>query len=337
MRDRREVNVVPAQAGTHNPCPRRHGVWIPVFAGTTFALLLLTALPARANDLAVDIVNASEPTLCAEKDNVYVKLVSPAARRFTVEAVHPAYMGTIVVDRYAPDFRNCDMSGDPAHKFAPRRVTIYETDQWQLVGHTFPSFWRPNQVPVRVGDRVETGLHLLQLWTRFQERAEEVLVLYPADGYWRARPLPPAHLRWSAYGSSFLIGPVETEGRPLVDIRDITFEPATRMFRLNFARGGAATLRLDALDQERISLDVGFEAPITGERPFAALRSMFVTEVNADVAHLSWRSKGSNTWHQAPVMTFGRAEAVELWAGRTIPSRHNLSAPDMIFRDFRAR
>ena len=29
------------------------------------------------------------------------------------------------------------------------------------------------------------------------------------------------------------------------------------------------------------------------------------------------------------------AEAVELWAGRTIASRHNLSAPDMVFRDFR--
>jgi hypothetical protein len=297
--------------------------------------LLLTVAAACANDLAVDVVNASEPTLCAEKDNVYVKLVSPAARRFTVEAVHPAYMGTIVVDRYAPDFRNCDMSGDPAHKFTPRRVTIYETDQWQLVGHTFPSFWRPNQVPVRVGARVETGLHLLQLWTRFQERAEEVLVLYPADGYWRARPLPPAHLRWSAYGSSFLIGPVETEGRPLVDIRDIAFDPATRTFRLAFARGGAATLRLDALDQERIVLDVGLEAPVASERPFAALRSMFVTEVNADVAHVGWRSKDSNTWHQAPVMAFGRGEAVELWAGRTIPSRHNLSAPDMVFRDFK--
>jgi hypothetical protein len=312
-------------------------MWVPAFAGTTLALLLLTMLPAGAQNLAVDVINASEPTLCAEKDNVYVKLVSPAARRFTVEAVHPAYMGTIVVDRYAPDFRNCDMSGDPVHKFEPRRVTLYETDQWQLIGHTFPSFWRPNRVPVRVGDRVETNLHLLQLWTRFQERAEEVLVLYPADGYWRARPLPPAHLRWSAYGSSFLIGPVETEGRPLVDIRDIAFDPATRSFQLTFARGGAATLRLQELDQERIVLDVGLDPAVAGERPFAALRSMFVTEVNADVAHVGWRQKGSQAWEQAPVMSFGRASAVEVWAGRTIPSRHNLSAPDMLFRDFRGQ
>jgi len=303
--------------------------------GVLVAALCFAASAAQAaDDLAVAVDNASEPTLCAETDNVYLKLQSGDVRRFTVEAMHPAYAGTIVVDRYAPDFRNCDMSGDPAHKAEPRRITLYETNEWQLVGHTFPSYWRPASVPVRVGERSEAGLHLLQLWTRFQERAEEVLVLYPPDGYWRARPLPPAHLRWSAYGSSFLVGPVETAGRPLVDIKDIAFDPATRSFRLSFARGGGATLRLDALDQDRIALDVQLDGTIA-DRPFAALRSMFVTEVNNDVAQIGWRAKGSPAWRQEPVMSFRRADAVELWAGRTIPSRHNLSAPDMAFRDFR--
>jgi hypothetical protein len=285
--------------------------------------------------MAVEIINESEPTLCAEKDNIYLKLVASGVRRFAIEAVHPAYMGTIVADRAAPDFRNCDMSGDPVHKSEPRRVTLYETLEWQLVGLTFPSFWRPSAIPVRVGSRAETGLHLLQLWMRYQERAEEVLVLYPADGYWRARPLPPAHLRWSAYGSSFLVGPVETSGRPLVDIREISFDPTTRTFRTAFARGGAATVRLDTIDQERIVLDIGLDPPVDGERPFAALRSMFVTEINADVAQVGWRPSGSQRWRQEPVMEFKRARALELWAGRTVPSRHNLSAPDMVFRDFR--
>jgi hypothetical protein len=303
------------------------------------ALLLLLAAPAAvqaADALAVDVVNASEPTLCAEKDNVYLKLQSGAATRFKIEAAHPAYIGSIVVDRFAPDFRHCDMSSDPAFKFEKRRKTIYETEEWQLVGLTFESFWRGNQVPVRVGDRVETGFHLLQLWTRYQERAEEVLVLYPADGYWRARPLPPQNLRWSAYGSSFLIGPVETAGRPFVDIRDIAFDPATRSFTLNFVRGGSATLRLDKLDQERIALDVALSAPVAAERPFAALRSMFVREDNADVAQIGWREKNSSRWRQMPMMDFSRARAAELWAGRTVPSRHNTSAPDMVFRDFSA-
>ena len=63
--------------------------------------------PAPATN-CVEVVNASEPTLCAEKDNVHLKLASQDVRRFAIEAVHPPYMGTIVVDRYAPDFRNCD-------------------------------------------------------------------------------------------------------------------------------------------------------------------------------------------------------------------------------------
>ena len=35
-----------------------------------------------------------------------------------------------------------------------------------------------------------------------------------------------------------------------------------------------------------------------------------------------------------PVMDFKRASAAEVWAGRLVPSRHNTSAPDMVFRDF---
>jgi hypothetical protein len=152
------------------------------WAGAARVLLGLGSTAPAADQLAVQVVNASEPTLCAEKDNVSLKLQSDAARRFSVEAVHPAYIGSVVDDRWAPDFSHCDMAGDPAFKFEKRRLTIYETEEWQLVGLTFPSFWRGNQVPVRVGSRVESGFHLLQLWTRHQERAEEVLVLSPADG-----------------------------------------------------------------------------------------------------------------------------------------------------------
>ena len=44
-------------------------------------------------------------------------------------------------------------------------------------------------------------------------------------------------------------------------------------------------MRLDKLDQERIVLDVdAARQTIDSARPFAALRSMFVTEGNSDVA-----------------------------------------------------
>ncbi len=302
------------------------------------ALALMVANAAlAADDLAVDVVNASEPTLCAEKDNVYLRLASPEVRRFKVEAVHPNYIGTIVVDRSAFDLHNCpDLAAAPIITEKPRRITIYETPDLQLVGLTIPNFWRKGPVPVRVGDRVESGVQLLQLWVRANDRAEEVLVLYPADGYWRARPLPPTNLKWSAYGSSFLVGPVEFKERPFVDIREVVFEPETRTFRLAFARGGSATLRLETLDIERQVLDVTLDSA-GGDLPFAALRSMFVTEINNDVAQVGWRLKGADSWQRTGVMDFREAKAVEVWAGRVVPSRHNTSAPDMVFRDFKGR
>jgi len=161
-------------------------------------------------------------------------------------------------------------------------------------------------------------------------------VLYPQDGYWRARPLPPVNLKWSAYGSSFLVGPVEMDQRPFVNIREVVFDPNTRSFRLQFARGGSATLRLETLDTDKQVLDVTLDPPV-GDVPFAALRSMFVTEINNDVAHLGWRVKGAQSWERAPIMDFRRASAVEVWAGRLVPSRHNTSAPDTVFRDFKGR
>ena len=305
-------------------------------ASVIVAFVLLASAAFAADDLAVDVQNASEPSLCAEKDNVYVKLTSPEVRRFKVASVHPNYIGTIVVDRSAFDLHNCpDLAAAPIITEKPRRVTIFETPDLQLVGLTIPNFWRKNIVPVRVGDRIETGVQLLQLWVRAQDRAEEVLVLYPQDGYWRARPLPPTNLKWSAYGSSFVVGPIEFKERPFVDIREVVFDPVTRTFRLNFTRGGSATLRQETLDAERQVLDVALDA--VNDLPFAAFRSMFVTEINNDVAHLGWRLKGAQSWERAPIMDFRRASAVEVWAGRFVPSRHNTSAPDTVFRDFKGR
>jgi hypothetical protein len=300
-----------------------------------FFLMSGWALSAdHKNEIAVDIRNKSEAEVCAEKDNVALEFSSPTISSMTVQAVHPAYMGMIVADRWQPDFTSCDMSSDPSFASDARRVTFYETPDMWLTGYTYPSFWRPGTVPVKVGNKVENGLHVVQLWVRHQERAEEVLVFYPPDGYWRARPLPPAHLRWSAYGSSFLVGPVETQIRPIVDLQEIIFEPETKSFLLRFKRGGQARLTMKLLDQDRMVLDVQYEK-VSGQYPFAALRSMYVTGFNNDVADVAWRDKDATGWKEAPMMSFPGGKAAEIWTGRQTPSRHNLSAPDMVFGGFK--
>jgi hypothetical protein len=300
--------------------------------------------PARAqgydlaNELPVVAANRSEGVLCAEKDNIFVPFTASAVRSFRIQAVHPAYVGLIQTDRWAPDWTSCDMSNDPSFGSgdATKRVTLYETPDLQVVGYIFPNFWRPAETPVTVAGKTTQGLHLVQVWTRHRERAEESLVLYPPDGYWRARPLPFADLRYAAYGSSFLIGPVEVQGRPIVALKAVSFDPATKTFTLDFARGGSARATISALDQNHLALDVAMSGPTPEGLPFAALRSMYVTEFNSDVARFAWREKNGAAWRESTAMEFPGGSVTEFWAGRLTPSRHNTSAPDMVFSRFKA-
>lgn len=294
-----------------------------------------TSDPVRPEPVPVEVTNGSEPVLCAEKDNVSVAFTSPRVRSFRIEAAHPVYMSTLQRDSFEPDWTDCDMSGDPvfAAPVPPRRVTMYEQIEFWLVGLTFPTFWRPATATVRVGDRVEEGIHLVQLWMIRPMGGEEVLVIYPQDGYWRLRPKTPSGLDSTVFGSSFLIGPVEEDVRPLVRIKELAFDPATKSFTLTFERGGSATVQVVETDQNRHALHVVFDKPIE-DRPFAMVRSMYITEFNNDVARVALREPGAKGWREEPIMAFDRATATDIWLGRLTPSRHNTSSPDLILNSF---
>jgi len=293
--------------------------------------------------LGVAVANNSQKQLCAEKDNVSLMLTNPVVRSFRIEAAHPLYIDTLRLDNNAPDWTACDIAPDPAaDKARPpiRKTTIYEDAEVSVIGITYPTFWRSTDIPVRIGDKVQSGFAYIQVWVHAEGRFEEVLVLYPADGYWRARPLAPEGLELSAYGSSFLIGPVEDiaapDGgtRPAVNIKLVDFDPKTKTFTLDFARGGEATVAISKIDRRHQIIDVAFDAPIAGG-PFAGLRSMYVTRFNNDVADTAVLEKGADGWREDGVMSFpGAKAAVSLWAGRIAPSRHNTSSPDMVFSGF---
>jgi hypothetical protein len=295
-----------------------------------------SVLAASLDAIPVDVKNESEPVLCAEKDNVTIKVTSPEVRRFRIEAGHPALIAGLQKDNWEADWTACDLSGDPA--FAPpalpRRVTFYESIDYWLVGYTFPTFWRPADTTFRVGDRVEKGLHLVQLWKLGKDKSYEVLVVYPQDGYWRARPMPPAHLSATAYGSSFLFGPIEQDGRPVVNIKEIVFDPKTLTFSLAFKDGSNGALTLSGVDENRMVLDAVLDKPVIGGKAFAALRSMYVTKFNNDVADIAVREPGAQGWREEPLMAFKSARATDVWMGRHTYSQHNTSSPDMVFKGF---
>ncbi|MBV9568157.1 MAG: hypothetical protein JO172_08475 [Hyphomicrobiales bacterium] len=299
---------------------------------------LAVAAETHAAPLAVEVANASEAESCAEKDNVTVSFASPRLRRFRIEAAHPAYIGAVLGDGESrePDWTDCDIvHGDAAPPPTERRVTFYESPFLWVTGYEFSDYWRRRDVPVRIGDRVEHNLTMVQLWVFVRGKAEQVAVFYPTDGIWRIHPLPPAHLAWSAYGSSFFLGPVEMKERPVVEIKEVAFDPASKTFRLSFAEGGHGEVKLADIDDNHVAFDVSFD-PAIENQPFAALRSMYVTEFNADVARIALQRPEAKSWLEEPIMNFRSAEATKVWMGRLVPSRHNISAPDLVFSGFSA-
>jgi hypothetical protein len=186
---------------------------------------------------------------------------------------------------------------------------------------------------VRIGDKVEKGLHMLQIWTIRPMGGEEVLILYPQDGYWRIRPKAPQGVAPTAFGSSFLIGPVEVEGRPIVKIKEVFINPKTQTLTVSFERGGSATVTIASVDHNRHVLDVDLSDSIK-DAPFAMMRSMYVTDFNNDVARVAVREPGAAGWREDGIMTFKGAKATDIWAGRSTISRHNSSSPDMVFGGF---
>jgi hypothetical protein len=317
------------------------GVTAPAERLGAAAMLLLVACgpvaaqSAPAEPVAVEMVNASRPTRCAEEDNVYVKFVGADIRGFRLAVRHPRYIGEIASDSTAPDFSHCDMSHDPSFPFAPRDVTLYDDGRYRLRGHTYPTNWRPEIVPFRVAGIEERGLHLVQLFKYVDSVPIEIVVLYPADGYWRAKPLPPPQRPETAYGSSFLFGPIEEEGRPFVAVSDIVFDPGTLTFQLRFARGGTGTLSVVTAGADGLVLDIAVAAISGTGRPFAALRSMFVTPEQADVSEASWRPAPGDDPVTHPILDFANARTTDVRFGRATKSLHNLSAPDLLFSDFR--
>jgi hypothetical protein len=314
---------------------------MPPFA-RLFALLLIpliapfaSAHAASLDGLAVDVENQSEPVLCAEKDNVAVAFTNKNVRSFRIEAAHPVYLSSAMRSNIEPDWTACDMSKDPIYKapVPPKKITLVgEPDLW-LVGYTYPSFWRPATATVRIGDKSYNNIHMLQVWVLKNGRADEVLVLYPQDGYWRPRPMTPPSMDVTAYGSSFLIGPIEKDGRPLVKIKEAVFEPDKLKFTLSFERGGTATVKIANVDANRIALDVGFDKGIS-DSPFAMLRSMYVTEFNNDTARIDVREHGAKGWREENIMKFDHARATDIWIGRLTPSQHNTTSPDVVFNSF---
>jgi hypothetical protein len=296
--------------------------------------LAASLVSATAGELAVDVANSSFPTACAEYDNVYLTLRQSTIRRFEIAARHPLYIATLDTDRSEADFTGCSFSGDPQFSFTPKSATLYQDERMIVRGHTTRTNWRPEKVGLTVRGATTPELHLVQLFQNLEGEWVEVLAVYPSDGYWRIKPLPPFGWDSTTYGSSFLVGPIEEDGRPLVRFSRLSFEPENRTFHFGFTAGGSGSLRIISMAREELRVEVTLESEALAGRPFAALRSMYVARDDNDVAEAHWRVPGQVTWRMSEVMKMPDTAVVAARFGRSLPSVHNTSAPDMSFERF---
>lgn len=295
---------------------------------------------AGAAGISVDVLNKSVATKCAEEDNVSYQFQAPKIAGYTITMTSPAYLDKIVRDITAPDFSQCPWYTPPAPSpyakpYNPPTAVLWEDEQYIVKGVVYPDFWRPTVVPVKVKTVNQNFLHLVQVWKKVAGGgALEFLVMYPQDGYWRLKPLPPFRLHEVVYGSSFLVGPVEESTRPFVAYKSVEFDPETLTFTLEFQKGGKGFVKLTELDVGRAQVAVTYDPPLDGKLPFAGLRSMYAGPEHADTADAIWRATPGGAVQRASVIDFKTGKAAEITFGRSVISTHNTSAPDMTYGAF---
>jgi len=286
-----------------------------------------------AAPVTVTVKDKGVKTGCAEEDNVYATLSAPGLKAFDVEARHPAYGAALKRDSSKPNFKNCTFHPQQDFKLTPRNVTLYRDDKVMIRGIGYSSYWRPTLVKVDVAGRKDQGFTLIQFFQKLGKTWQECLVLHAPDGYWRLHPLPLTQFKGAVYGSSFLIGPVEESSRPYVRITEVKVDPKARRFTVLFDKGGQASLTITSLDRHAMKAKVELDPPVESGRPFVALRSMYVAPDNADTAELHWTQPDGQA-KVAPVVGFGQVQASAVGFEKSIPSRHNTSAPDILFSGF---
>lgn len=311
------------------------------WAALAAAAMAATAMQgAGAAEIGVEVLNKSVATQCAEEDNVSYQFRAPKIAGYTITMTSPAYLARVLRDITAPDFSHCPWYTPPppspyAKPYNPPTAVLWEDEQFIVKGVVYPDFWRPTVVPVKVKTVNQNFLHLVQVWKKVAGGgALEFLVMYPQDGYWRLKPLPPARMHEVVYGSSFLVGPVEESTRPFVVYKSVEFDPETLTFTLEFEKGGKGFVKLTELDVGRASVRVSYDPPLDGTLPFAGLRSMYAGPEHADTAEAIWRATPDAAQERASVIDFKSGPAAEITFGRSVVSTHNTSAPDMTYGAF---
>ncbi len=208
-------------------------------------------------------------------------------------------------------------------------VKLFDDGQTVVEAVRLEAWWRPRGMDVQVDEgQPVADAHYVRIYRNVAGSNEwpQFFVLY-MDGNMRLIPHPPEGRNRVCFGSSVIVGPVEVGARPLAEIDRVTYFSATRTMVVTYRTGDTAVPDLGDVSRAAARVTVAVYYP-TDERPFAAFRSMFVAEGNADVDHVQWRDAGG-AWHDDAIFDYPGGQATEWLFHRATRSRHNTSAPDI--------
>lgn len=301
-------------------------------------LMLMLGISAEAATPSSCAVNMSQPTLCAEHDEVsvgvYLRRKAPG-KEATITALHPRY--SVTNWSCLPDFTNCP-AGEGVGG-TPVCSTVFDNGVTVIRACEEPGFWKPAMSMSVRGGQSATG-HRIVIHQRLKLPREatfwpEVFAMY-SDGYARLKPLinvdpdvnnDGSQDRDNCYGASVVIGPAqEVATRPFAEVSSILIDkPKAKPVCLfiTYTNGTTARLCLTASRTQAVaSLTANYDFNAT-DRPLLIYRSNFVDADTNDVTHV--RMRNSEYTIDEPFKLAGTSWLFH----RLTPSSIRQSAPDI--------
>lgn len=173
-------------------------------------------------------------------------------------------------------------------------ITLYKDEQTVIEGVDIDMWWRINEtMSVTIADQGQTfnGIDYIQIYQRVpwtKDGFSQVFVLYQ-DANVRLLPTTPHGLDWIPFGSSVIIGQTNPlSNRPCAPISHLTIDPNSLKIKLFYMDGGIVPLHIQTtLAETQLHVAGSHYTRDMNRYPFFTFRSMYVTDGNNDVDHIS--------------------------------------------------
>lgn len=210
-----------------------------------------------------------------------------------------------------------------------RSFSIFNDNNVIIEGVDIDMWWLKDGMSITIeGEDMSWTAHYFRMYAPvpWAEGFSQTFVMYQ-DGNVRLLPYTPHGADWIPFGSSVLIGQVNSSSlRPAAEITHVHINPEAQEFTVHYKDGGIALVTMESTMDETIAhvkvLKLGRDPAIF---PFVSFRSMWVKDGNADVDHVS--SNGRKGHHILD--PWGMLYGYSFTFYRSCISRHNTQSPDI--------